>query len=64
MIVFVRIITCVEVVIESENLQLWIGAHVRAQEFFGAIPEVVVCDNLRSAFVYHKQKTVGRHSNP
>ena len=26
----------------------WLGSHVRAFEFFGGLPEVVVSDNLKS----------------
>lgn len=32
----------------SQSLPDWIGSHVRAFEFFGAVPEVVVPDNLKS----------------
>lgn len=33
----------------SQKLPDWIGAHVRMFEFFGAVPHVIVCDNLKSA---------------
>ena len=33
----------------TQTLPDWIGAHVRAFEFLGGIPEVVVPDNLKSA---------------
>ena len=33
---------------ESQKLKDWVMSHVRAFEFFNAIPEVVVADNLRS----------------
>jgi transposase len=33
----------------SEDLPTWIGCHVRAFEFFGGVPEVLVPDNLKSA---------------
>lgn len=33
----------------SQQLHDWIAAHVRMFEFFGGVPEVVVCDNLKSA---------------
>lgn len=33
----------------SQQLEDWIGSHVRAFSFFGGVPEVVVPDNLRSA---------------
>ena len=32
----------------SQELRQWIDAHVHAFEFFGAVPAIVVCDNLRS----------------
>lgn len=33
----------------SQRLPDWIGSHVRAFEFFGCVPEIVVPDNLKSA---------------
>ena len=33
----------------SQSLPNWIAAHVRMFQFFGAVPAVVVCDNLKSA---------------
>jgi transposase len=33
----------------SQKLEDWIGSHVRAFEFFGGVPQMVVPDNLRSA---------------
>lgn len=33
----------------SQSLPDWIGSHVRAFNFFGGVPEVVVPDNLKSA---------------
>lgn len=32
----------------SQDIQSWIGAHVRMFRFFNAVPEIVVCDNLKS----------------
>ena len=32
----------------SQKLPDWIAAHVRMFEFFGAVPLVIVCDNLKS----------------
>jgi transposase len=32
----------------SQSLPDWIGSHVRAFEFFGGVPEILVPDNLRS----------------
>ena len=32
----------------SQELAHFVGAHVHAFEFFGALPRIVVCDNLRS----------------
>jgi len=36
---------------ESEQLRLWIEAHVEAFEFLGALPEMVVPDNLKTGVV-------------
>ncbi len=33
----------------DQKLRSWIGTHVRMFEFFGAVPQIVVCDNLKSA---------------
>jgi transposase len=33
----------------SQKLPDWIGSHVRAFDFFGCVPEIVVPDNLKSA---------------
>lgn len=33
----------------SQNAEDWINAHVKAFEFFGGVPEVLVPDNLKSA---------------
>lgn len=33
----------------SQRLPDWIGSHVRAFDFFGCVPEIVVPDNLKSA---------------
>ena len=33
----------------TQGLADWIGSHLRAFEFFGAVPEIVVPDNLKSA---------------
>ena len=35
----------------SQELPAWISAHVRAFEFFGGVPSVIVPDNLKSAVV-------------
>ena len=40
-------LTYVEPVLD-ESLPTWIGCHVRAFEFFGGVPEIVVPDNLKS----------------
>lgn len=34
--------------VASQGLSAWIGAHVNAFEFFQAVPQIVVCDNLRA----------------
>lgn len=33
----------------SQKLPNWIAAHVRMFEFFGGVPQALVCDNLKSA---------------
>lgn len=33
----------------SQGLSDWLGSHVRAFEFFGGVPELVIPDNLKSA---------------
>lgn len=35
----------------SQGLADWLGAHVRALEFFGGCPEIVVPDNLKSGVI-------------
>jgi transposase len=40
-------LTYVELVL-SEDLETWVGCHVRALEFFGGVPELLVPDNLKS----------------
>lgn len=35
----------------DQKVRSWIGAHVRAMTFFGAVPAIVVCDNLKAAVV-------------
>lgn len=35
----------------SQKLPDWIAAHARMFEFFGAVPHVIVCDNLKSAVI-------------
>lgn len=35
-------------VVPSQELPHWIACHVHAFEFFGGVPEIVVCDNLWS----------------
>ncbi len=32
----------------SQDLPSWISAHVRALDFFGAVPEIIIPDNLKS----------------
>lgn len=32
----------------TQNVPDWIGSHVRAFAFFGGVPELLVCDNLKS----------------
>jgi transposase len=36
----------------GQDLRSWIGSHMRAFEFFGGVPEVVVPDNLKSAVTH------------
>jgi len=33
----------------TQSLSDWLGAHVRALEFFGGVPQAIVSDNLKSA---------------
>ena len=33
----------------TQKLEDWISSHVRTFQFFGAVPKVLVCDNLKSA---------------
>jgi len=40
----------------SQQLPNWIAAHANMFEFFGAVPKVIVCDNLKSA-VTHASRT-------
>src|SRR5262245_27642844 len=40
--------TCVEAR-WTQNSSDWLGAHVRAFEFFGGVPELVIPDNLKAA---------------
>jgi transposase len=40
----------------------WIGAHIRAFEYFGAVPQIVVCDNTRTAV--HKADRYEPDLNP
>ena len=35
----------------SQKLPDWIAAHVRMFEHFGGVPDIVVCDNLKSAVI-------------
>lgn len=35
----------------SQSLPDWIGAHVRAFEYFGGVPTTIVSDNLKSAVI-------------
>lgn len=32
----------------SQDLESWVGAHIRMFRFFGSVPEILVCDNLKS----------------
>jgi transposase len=36
----------------TQSVPDWIGAHVRAFTFFGGVPELLVCDNLRSGITH------------
>ena len=35
----------------SQKLPNWIAAHVRMFEYFGGAPQIIVCDNLKSAVI-------------
>lgn len=37
--------------VASQSNVDWVDAHVRMFEFFGGVPEVVVCDNLKAAVI-------------
>ncbi len=37
--------------VTSLNLASWIGSHVRALEFFGGVPEIIVPDNTKCAVI-------------
>ena len=41
----------------DQKIRSWIGAHVRAMAFFGAVPAIVVCDNLKAAVVRADRKS-------
>ena len=40
----------------DQKIRSWIGAHVRAMAFLGAVPAIVVCDNLKAAVVCADRK--------
>lgn len=42
--------------VPDQTLRSWIGVHVRCLEFFGALPRVVVCDNLKAAVTRARRK--------
>jgi len=42
----------------SQTLPDWIGAHVRAFAYFGALPTIVVPDNLKSGVSYHPYRAI------
>ena len=49
----------------TQGLADWVGSHVRAFEFFGGCPELVVPDNLRSAVSRaHPPAYAGADTNP
>ena len=35
----------------SQNVATWIDCHIRAFEFFGGVPEVIIIDNLKSGII-------------
>ncbi|MCY3630615.1 MAG: IS21 family transposase [Bacteroidetes bacterium] len=47
--------TYVEVV-PDQSTRSWIDAHVRCLEFLGALPKVIVCDNLKAAVIRARRK--------
>ncbi|MXW47039.1 MAG: IS21 family transposase, partial [Gammaproteobacteria bacterium] len=42
--------------VPDPTLRSWIGVHVRCLELFGALPRVVVCDNLNAAVTRARRK--------
>ena len=35
--------------VPNQSLRSWIEAHVRCLKFLGAVPSIIVCDNLKAA---------------
>ncbi len=42
----------------DQSLHSWIAAHVRCLNFLGAVPKVIVCDNLKAAVIRHRRKNI------
>ncbi len=40
----------------DQKIRSWIEAHIHAMEFSGAVPEIIVCDNLKAAVVRADRK--------
>ena len=48
----------------AEDLRSFIGAHCRAFEFFGGVPEVVIPDNLKAGVTQWPPTTARPSSRP
>lgn len=42
----------------SMNQENWITAHVNAFSFFGGVPHIIQCDNLKTGVVSHTKEDV------
>lgn len=42
--------------VPDQTLRSWIGAHVRCLKFLGAVPNIIVCDNLKAAVTHADRK--------
>jgi transposase len=47
--------------VACQQLAPWIDAHVHAFEYMGALPRIVVCDNLRGGVTKAHRMVPGRH---
>ncbi len=49
-------ITFIAEALPDQKLRSWIGTHVRMFEFFGTVPQIAVCNNLKLAVTRHREK--------